>query len=124
MTSLHYACHNAQYNYTTRMIRLLLNKGADPNIKATDGQQATDVMENYDRLDMEIMRELKADINELLEEGVDNPSCFIQAFKCFRSFASKAMSEWLHSLYAHTKEICQRLIKLDIILEEIIVKSF
>jgi ankyrin repeat protein len=31
-TPLHYACHHAQFNYTTRMIRLLLNKGADPNI--------------------------------------------------------------------------------------------
>lgn len=31
-TPLHYACFHAQFNYTTRMIRLLLQKGADPNI--------------------------------------------------------------------------------------------
>lgn len=88
-TPLHYACHHAQYNCTTRMIRLLLNKGSDPNIFDNFQQQPTHVLEKFDRLDIPVMVELKDDINELLLEGVDSPSCFTQVFKCCQSLAVK-----------------------------------
>ena len=51
--------------------------------------QATDVMENYDRLDLRVMNELKDDINELLLEGVDNTSCFIKLCRVFSSLSVK-----------------------------------
>ena len=71
------------------MIRLLLQKGADPNIYDNDNNQATDVMEKYERLDLRVMNELKDDINELLLEGVDNTSCFIKLCRVFSSLSVK-----------------------------------
>ena len=50
------------------MIRLLLQKGADPNIKDNNNNQATHMMKNY----LPEMNELKDDINELLLVGIDN----------------------------------------------------
>lgn len=88
-TPLHYACFHAQFNYTTRMIRLLLQKGADPNIYDNREQQPTHVMENYARLDLRVMNELKDDINELLREGVESTSCFTKLFRCFQSLSVK-----------------------------------
>ena len=82
-TPLHYACFHAQFNYTTRMIRLLLQKGADPNIYDNMNQQPTHVMENYVRLDLDVMNDLKDDINELLLEGVESTSCFTKMLRCF-----------------------------------------
>ena len=71
------------------MIRLLLQKGADPNIFDNQDMQPTHVLENYDRLDLPVMNELKDDINELLLEGVDNTSCFIKLFRMCQSLQVK-----------------------------------
>ena len=58
------------------MVRLLLQKGADPNIFDSEQRQPTHVLDEYERLDLKVMNELRADINDLLLEGVDNTSCF------------------------------------------------
>lgn len=49
--------------------------------------QPTHVMENYVRLDLDVMNDLKDDINELLLEGVESASCFTKMLRCAQSFS-------------------------------------
>ena len=39
-------------------------------------------MENYVRLDLPVMNDLKDDINDLLLEGVESSSCFTKMMTC------------------------------------------
>lgn len=46
-------------------------------------------MDEYERLDLRVMNELRTDINDLLLEGVDNTSCFMKLFRICQSLSIK-----------------------------------
>ena len=47
------------------------------------------MLDEYERLDLKVMNELRADINDLLLEGVDNTSCFQKLFRICQSLSIK-----------------------------------
>lgn len=47
------------------------------------------MLDEYERLDLRVMNELRTDINELLLEGVDNTSCFMKMFRICQSLSIK-----------------------------------
>ena len=73
MTPLHLAVKSAEDGFTTRSIRALLLKGADPSIKDNNGKIPADQLNDFN-LDQPFAKEFVSEILELLEDESSN-SC-------------------------------------------------